>query len=341
MIVALRAARVAQRLAAETVFETSHAAALLEEAAKAAETDEEATSRAAQEAGTVAAGGNRLHEVATAALVEAREAYVEAIRAADAAHLVALGTARESSLPPSITEPIVAAAASRTEPALEPTARPIAITDRVYELITLRRPVAAGYGAYTYVLFPFHVTGDLSRDVRERYQALLTAIAQSTAGASMGKTPRSRSNLFCIPTIKGGGGTSIDLAGYDSSKAKGLLATAGAGYLQRPDVLKRLGLTAGPFLLTTPTPIEGLDPSAPTLFVDLSGYQPRQYPQILAAYKTTVVQGLPRLDLTEPPVYLTVASELSRSAPSVQPVVNEVRSFLSSGGKKPRTAQRP
>jgi hypothetical protein len=152
----------------------------------------------------------------------ARRAYVDAISAADAAYLTAFGVARNSTLPPEIAMtvtlvPPLAGAVAAPAPA------PMGVVDHVYELVTLKTSVSRGYGAYTYVLLPLHVTEDLARESRDRYQALLTAIVQSTAQASTVTIPRARLNLFCIPSLVsvGPGPGQFPVTSYDSSKAKG------------------------------------------------------------------------------------------------------------------------
>ena len=344
LIVALGAARVGERGITEAIFETSRAGVDLDKAAGLAMVDARAAGALASAAADVATRGATLYAAASAALVDARRAYVDAIAAADAAYLAAFGVARKSTPPPDITTAVTAPAQLSTATAA-PAPAPIGVVDHVYELVTLKTLVSRGYGAYTYVLLPLQVTADLARESRDRYQALLTAIVQSTARASTVTVPRERLNLFCIPSLVSAGPVAgqFPVTSYDSSKAKALLATARSGYLQRPDVLKRLGFTAGPFLLTTPTPIEALDPSAPAMFVDLSGYEPRLYATILGAYKTALVQAPPRQDFVQwsPPVHIAIASEMTRISPTVQPIVSFVQSFLSSGGKKAEAATTP
>lgn len=226
--------------------------------------------------------------------VDAKQTELKAARqATDNAYLIAYGHERQ------VREPQQAACGA----APPPPKGYIEVENHVYAHVYALRPEPKGYGAYTYVLFPYNPDKAKSH-VKKRYEAILQAIYNSTTEYRKFTAPidKEKSNLFCIP-FKANGKDKNTVDGYDPDLARSFLATAGSGAMLKEIILNRIGNSPGPFLLTTRSRLSAGSSKNQLLFVDLSRYDAEDFDSILASYKSTIVQQPPKGQIVwTPPV---------------------------------------
>ncbi|MFW2373244.1 MAG: hypothetical protein ACN4GM_08990 [Gammaproteobacteria bacterium] len=136
----------------------------------------------------------------------------------------------------------------------------------------------SGYGAYTYVLVG---RGEKNEKSSALYFKLVEAILDSTSSASSVKhIPREYLNIFVIPVKIGSNQYSYE-PNYDLSKA--LLTTLSIVSI---DVFSR----PGPYLITLLKPISNEENEmADILYIDLTTMHPASIPEVVRAYKNTVI----------------------------------------------------
>lgn len=236
------------------------------------------------ESSTLSSGFDVVEVKIKAAVSDKQEKYKSALIAAEEAHFRAYGDYR-SKFCASLAEPPPSPA-----PSMAPN---IDVVDHVYSHVYALGGEPRHYGAYTYVLFvqDFH---SAQNHIKQRYEALLFSIYRSTSSMQKfsAKIPKERLNLFCIPfTKKIKDKTKYEE--YDSDLARSYLVTAGSGAILRKDILDRIRMSPGPFLLTTRSPLSEGGSKNQMLFVDLSRYSAAAFDSILAAYKYTIIEHPP------------------------------------------------
>ena len=170
-----------------------------------------------------------------------------------------------------------------------------AVTRHAFEVLALRSKESAGYGAYTYVIFP-------TRETKPEYQALLNAIVALTPVADPSATTdvKKTTNLFEIP---GNSAAPIDPfdevdyarqnSNYDYARALSLVQTASDGVLTAPKVLRQFQRSPGPFLLTVPVPLEQAKGVTQLLLADLNGYPIAGFVDLVKSYQNNLVAAFP------------------------------------------------
>lgn len=154
----------------------------------------------------------------------------------------------------------------------------------------------ADYGLYTYALFGYRVgagSAPLPDGVRQRYAALLAAIAGSTAAAGdleAAKIPRIEINLFCLPVSSAA--RPLNLENYSSDLAFKYRAIASRGVAADKSFFKKLSTGPGPFLISSLVPLNRQRTPGPMLFANLAGHNPAAMREVIAAYKRRIHQGL-------------------------------------------------
>jgi len=291
----------------------------------------------AQERATVAAMKSvaALSLDASSVLEWAEHDHEAAVKAADAAHLAVYGERRpvaaEITLEPAPL-PVMEAPPAPVVPA---SAEPPTIVDHTYEALLSPKPESPGYGAYTYVLFGRRVGEGLAEAERDRYEALVWAIVQSTPEAHEVTLDRSKLNLFCIPSTRAGHLDKKVDQFYDSSLAFDLLGRAKGGAILDPGILQKLRDSAGPFLLTLPRELRFALTTDSMLFADLSATAPTLFPEVVAVYKKTLVTGARngQAELAIP-LKLAWASGIATTAGAVEPILREIAMFLKTLAQK-------
>lgn len=245
------------------------------------------------ESSSLLSGFGEVEESIQAAVAAKMKEVDSARHATEKAYLLAFGHDRR--------ERWATAAAPRSPAPVKE--EPIQVQHHVYSLVYALKNEPAGYGAYTYVLFNQNHK-DASEHIKKRYDAILKAILSSTSSVQYftAAIARERLNLFCIPYKKTKSAKGYDEE-YDSDLARSYLATAGSGALLRKEIISRMRMSPGPFLLTTRSRLSDGSSKSQLLFVDLSSYPSETYDSILAEYKNTLVVHPPAgQEVWTPPV---------------------------------------
>lgn len=258
-----------------------------------------------------------------------RKEYFVAVEAADKAYINAFGRERPREM--TVAEaPLVERQQSKAmmaHPSIE-------IENHVYAPVSMLKVEPAGYGSYTYVLFGQRVS-KAPEYVKKRYDALLEAIYGTTARYDKMKSslPKDRLNIFCIPTVKNHiNDEAPAVEDYDSDLALSYLATAGSGVIQRKDIIRRIGISPGPFLLTMRRPLDKGSSQNQLLFADLSLYPAEGLSSIVAEYKATIVEDPPQGQFVwSPPAaqrLIYTAMTVSDAAPGIAKYLKQIVAFF-------------
>jgi hypothetical protein len=178
------------------------------------------------------------------------------------------------------------------------------VTQNAYELLTARdaencNPTQNCYAIYTYVILPRKVGGDasgLDAEIRQRYQATLTAItglsnqAKDLESAGVSKN---QINVFCIPVIREDAKPAVE--NYNWELGVAYLVSAEALVLRTPTTsalstkfAAQMHSNSGPFLVSTPLPMDQLGDRSAVLVTDLSRYHAGALEQLIAEYERRI-----------------------------------------------------
>ncbi len=195
---------------------------------------------------------------------------------------------------------------SRPGPFLSSPVEP-ATTQNAYELLLKRGgehcdPGQSCYAIYTYVILPRTVGGDMlgtDAQVRERYEALLHAILTlshaatelAAAGASKDET-----NIFLIPAVHPSVSSLLDNYSWQLGLqylvlAESIISRAPADKDKWRKFAQQIAMEPGPFLVSTPVPMDQLGDKSALLISDLSKYQPGAMEQLVAEYERRIASG--------------------------------------------------
>jgi hypothetical protein len=196
-------------------------------------------------------------------------------------------------------------------PAPRPFNRPV-ITQNAYELLLKPDgehcdPGQSCYAIYTYVIFP-RITGDdtsgTDAEVRKRYESLLHAIlALSHAAAELAAAgaPKDQTNIFLIPAVHPTANSSLD--NYNWQLALQYLVSTEEIISRAPEhndrwrkFAQEIAMEPGPFLVSTPVPMNQLGENSAVLIADLSKYQAGAMEQFVAEYEKRIASDSSNAD---------------------------------------------
>ncbi len=206
------------------------------------------------------------------------------------------------------------------------------VTQQRYYLLPQRAGEPRGFAVYTYVLFGADVATSTSTGIEAtRYQALLDAIAASVHSlqASGLAAPKSRTNLFCIPSKSSGSKPS--LANYNFVLASDLLVFARGTLPKSDNFWAKLG-NPGPILISTvQQTLESTAPGQPILFADLSRANPSAMDEVVAAYTLKLQQAPPKGPEVFAPIRLALLSLILDANDNVPGVKKAYADVIPSG----------
>jgi len=178
------------------------------------------------------------------------------------------------------------------------------VTQNAYELLTARdaencNPGQNCYAIYTYVILPREVGSDPSgvdAEIRQRYQATLTAItglSNQAKDLALAGVSKDQINVFCIPVIREDAKPVVE--NYNWELGVAYLVSAEAIVLRAPTTsglgakfAARMHTNSGPFLLSTPLPMDQLGDRSAVLVTDLSRYHTGSLEQLIAEYERRI-----------------------------------------------------
>lgn len=188
--------------------------------------------------------------------------------------------------------------------------RPV-ITQNAYELLLKRYgehcdPGQSCYAIYTYVIFPRIIGNDTSgtgAEVRKRYESLLHAIlalSHAAAELTVAGAAKDQTNIFLIPAVHP---TTSSLENYNWQLALQYLVSTEEIISRAPEhndkwrkFAQEIAMEPGPFLVSTPVPMDQLDENSAVLIADLSKYQAGAMEQFVAEYERRVASGTSNAD---------------------------------------------
>jgi hypothetical protein len=177
-------------------------------------------------------------------------------------------------------------------------------TQNAYELLTARdaencNPGQNCYAIYTYVILPHQVGSDASgvdAEILQRYQATLTAIiglSNQAKDLALAGVSKDQINVFCIPVIREDAKPVVQ--NYNWELGVAYLVSAEAIVLRAPmtgaqgaTFAARMHTNSGPFLVSTPLPIDQLGDRSAVLVADLSRYHTGSLEQLIAEYERRI-----------------------------------------------------
>jgi hypothetical protein len=182
------------------------------------------------------------------------------------------------------------------------------ITQNAYELLLKRygehcEPAASCYAIYTYVIFPRIIGNDpsgIDAEVRQRYESLLHAIVALSHAAGdldLAGAAKDETNIFLIPAMQPSANSSLE--NYNWQLALQYLVSAEDIIARAPEdndkwrrFAQEIAIEPGPFLVSTPVPMDQLGANSAVLIADLSKYQAGAMEQFVAEYEKRVASGV-------------------------------------------------
>lgn len=196
-------------------------------------------------------------------------------------------------------------------PTLPPFNPPV-ITQNAYELLLKRDgeqcdPTRSCYAIHTYVIFPRiigkHISGT-DAEVRERYKSLLHAIlalSHASAELSVAGAAKDQTNIFLIPTVHPTANSSLENYNWQLAlqylvSAEGIISRAPEDNDRWRNFAQKMVIQPGPFLVSTPVPMDQLHADSAVLIADLSKYQAGAMEQFVAEYERRIASGASNAD---------------------------------------------
>jgi hypothetical protein len=138
-------------------------------------------------------------------------------------------------------------------------------------------------------------------DAKERYQALLDAIAGGTSSVTAlksGAIPTAQTNLFCIPATNPSGQLTVRNYAWQLANKYTVQVEKQLG---DGEIFRNLEDHSGPFLVSSVTRLSQAKPNTPILSADLSNTHPGAMQEVVDIYKQQISQApLKKTDVFNP-----------------------------------------